>query len=266
MSNFRKFTEFCAGIAAFAAIMYMFRQFMAFDFEKIEYMKEKIKYFFSTEPSKDYRPYILLALLFTLSITVSLIFKRRPEIAFFFSALPLFYTIYLYDASKIYERPMLYVCLSIIEITGNVYDSLALSRKNRKSISPLVTALISCALPIFVCLIMLWRLKEIDGVALNLLYPFDQSLALYAPEYDMSLLNRIAIMYGALLIISLVLRGVHFIPLALSFVPLCFVLYKQGIGLLGPFDEIIMTSAILCTMIHLAVTLGDKSIHTRKKE
>ena len=266
MSNFRKFTEFCAGIAAFAAIMYVFRQFMSFDFEKIESFKEKLKYFFSTEPSKDYRPYILLALLFIVSISISLIFKRRPEIAFFFSALPLFYSLYLYDAGKIYERPMLFICLSIIEIIGNIYDSLMLSRKKKRSLSPSITAMISCFLPIFACGIMLWRLKKTAEISLGKLYPFDQILAIYSPEYDMSLLKKIAITYAVLLIISLVLRGVHFVNLALSCAPLGFILYKQAVGLLGPYDEIILAAAILCTATQLAVTLGDKSIYTRKKE
>ena len=43
MSNFRKFTEFCAGISVFAALMFVLRQYLEYNFKDVESTKEKLK-------------------------------------------------------------------------------------------------------------------------------------------------------------------------------------------------------------------------------
>ncbi len=260
MSNFRKFTEFCAGISAFTALMYVFRQYMSYDFEEAEGFKEKIKIFFDTSALNDYRAYLLLAALIILAISVSLIFKRLPELSFFFSAFPFFYTIYLFDANKLYEKPMLFICLSIIQIAGNIYDSLRISRERRRY-SPIFTSFAATLLPILFCLVVIWRNNVISVEPLpEKIYNFDHLLMTYAQDYDMSLFKTIAIMYGIILLISVILRGVHFIDFGLSLVPLCFVLYKQAVKAIGPHDEIIMVAAILCTVTHLCLMIGNSGL------
>ena len=256
MSNFRKFTEFCAGISAFTALMYIFRQYMSYDFGDVEGFREKIKLFFEFSAIQDYRPYILLAALLILAIAISIIFKRLPELSFFFSALPLFYTVYLFDDNKLYEKPMIFICLSIIQVAGNIYDSLKIWREGRKY-SPIFTSFAASLLPLLFCLVVLWRNNAIStGILPEKVYNFDRMLVLYGEYYDMSLFKTIAVMYGGVLLVSVILRGVHFIDFALSLVPLCFVLYKQAVEALGPHDEIIMVAAILCSITHLCLMLG----------
>ena len=46
MSNFKRFTDICAGFAAFTAAMFFFCAYMGYDFKEIESMKEKIKFFY----------------------------------------------------------------------------------------------------------------------------------------------------------------------------------------------------------------------------
>ena len=46
MGHVKRFGDFCAAFAAFAAAMFMFRQFMGFDFGEVEGIIEKLKYFF----------------------------------------------------------------------------------------------------------------------------------------------------------------------------------------------------------------------------
>lgn len=255
MSNFRKFTEFCAGISVFAAIMFVLRQYLGYNFDDVASTREKLKIFFDRSSTRDYRGYILLAALLILAITVSLVFKRFPELSFFFSALPLFYVIYLYDAGKLYERPMLFFFLSAIQISGNLFDSLRASRYGRRY-SPVFTSLFATLLPLLCCVLTLWRKEAINGIEADKLYPFDLEIMRNAESVDISLFKTIALMYAVILLLSMILRGVHFIDLLLSLVPLVLVIYKQGAEALGPHHEIIMASAILCSVTHLCLTVG----------
>ena len=67
MSAFKKFTDFCGGLAAFAAIFYLFREFMPFKpKEEPESLLAKVKLFFSDEPQFEYRPYLMLIILLLL--------------------------------------------------------------------------------------------------------------------------------------------------------------------------------------------------------
>ncbi len=264
MSNFRKFTEFCAGISVFAAIMFVLRQYLGYKFGEVESTKEKLKIFFDPSSSRDYRGYILLAALLILAITVSLVFKRIPELSFFFSALPFFCVIYLYDAGKLYERPMLFFCLSAIQISGNIFDSLRASVYGRKY-SPVFTSLFATVLPMLCSALIIWRKEAISSLPTDKLYPFDIEILRKSESIDVSLFKTIAIMYAVILLISVILRGVHFIDLALSLVPLTFVIYKHVTEALGPHHEIILASAILCTVTHLCLTVGNKSVGTLTK-
>lgn len=265
MSNFRKFTEFCAGISVFAAIMYVLRQYLGYNFKDISSTKEKLKIFFDPSASRDYRGYVLLAALLLLAIAISLIFKRAPELSFFFSALPLLYVIYLYDAGKLYERPMLFFCLSIVQITGNLFDSLKLSEQGRKY-SPVFTSFFASLIPLMCCILTIWRKNVVTSLPEDKIYPFDLEILRSIDDIDVTLFKNIAIMYGAILLISIILRGVHFIDLSLSLVPLAFVIYKQATEALGPHHEIIFASAILCSVTHLCLTVGNKSVKKRLKE
>ena len=257
MSNFRKFTEFCAFLSAFTALMYVFREYMSFNFDdNVEGFKEKLKIFFGDSVTKkDYTSYLFLASLIILAILISLIFKRLPELSFFFSALPLFFVIYLFDANKLYEKPMIFVCLSILQIAGNLYDVLKLSREGRKY-SPVMTSLAASALPLLFCVVIIWRCDTLLGQPLpEKLYSFDRLLIVYSDTFDPAIFKTIAFMYGGIFLLSVILRGAHFIDFILSLVPLCFVLYKQAIDVLGPHDEIFMTAAILCAVTHLCLTV-----------
>lgn len=257
MSNFKKFTEFCAGISAFTALMYIFRNFMSFSPEEVESTKEKIKLFFSSNATKDYLSLAFLAVLLILAITAALIFWRRPEIPFVFSCLSLFFSIYLFNADKLFERPMLYIVLSSVQVVGNLYEAITRDRQDGKKRS-FWLANFSAALCLGFCLLIKWREKELARLTeaeLFELKPFDSKLKFMAEDFDTSLFWVIAAIYAVLIAVSLILRGVHFIDFALSLVPLVYILYKQNIGLLGPHTEILATAAVVCCICRLALTV-----------
>ena len=78
MGHVKRFGDFCAAFAAFAAAMFMFRQFMGYDFGEVEGIVEKLKYFFSNEPRREYRYYLTLFLLFALSLPYPPLFISYP--------------------------------------------------------------------------------------------------------------------------------------------------------------------------------------------
>ena len=255
MSNFKKFTEFCAGIAAFTALMYVFRQFMAFDPEDVESKKEKLKLFFAPEMNKDYRSHVLLAVLFIAAILCALILKRLPYVSFVFSAMPLFFAVYLFNGNKIYERPMLYIVLAALQVVGNIYECMLLDRSDGKH-RAFILANFATALAAGFCLLVKWRERALGLITPDKLHPFDKTISFYARDYDMSLFYIVAAMCAIAIIVSLILRGVYFVDLALSLVPLVYVLIKFTTEELGPHGDILATAVLVATVCRLALTVS----------
>ena len=245
MSNFRKFAQFCAGIAAFSAIMYVFRQFRSYDPEDIESKKEKLKLFFSNEMSKDYRPLTLLAILFVLAILIEIILKRFPQICIFSSSIPLLFALSLYNGDRLFERPMLYVLLGGILVIGDIYDTVSACKadgKERMLVLSNVSALLVCA----ACLFIRWRAHECGLVPIEKLSFFDKQLYLFAMDHDASLFTIIAIMTAITIAVSLILRGVYFIDLAITLVPFFYIVYKLATNELGPHGDIVAAAMTVC--------------------
>ena len=112
---------------------------------------------------------------------------------------------------------------------------------------------------------MLWRKNAAPLIPEDKLYPFDLDIMRLIDSMDFSVFETIAVMYAVILLVSVVLRGVHFIDLFLSVVPLVLVIYKHAIEELGPHHEIILVSAMICTVTHLCLTVGGREGHVSQK-
>ena len=132
MRMVKRFGDFCAAFGAFAAFMYMFRQYMGMNFdEELEGITDKLKYFFSNEPIKEYRFYLALCACFALSFVISTAFHKLPYVPLAVSALPLIQTFIMFDKSYIYERPMVFVVLSAAHIVCCIFECVKRDREDR---------------------------------------------------------------------------------------------------------------------------------------
>ena len=131
MNKVKRFTDFFAGFAAFSAFMYVFCEYMEYDFREIESLTDKLKYFLSTEPRLDYFNYVPLIVLFTFACAFSVLLNKYPQLTLAAASLPLIYSVALFTQEKIYERPMLYILPALIQMSGCLYECIRKDREDR---------------------------------------------------------------------------------------------------------------------------------------
>ncbi|MBR2849457.1 MAG: hypothetical protein IKB84_00305 [Clostridia bacterium] len=127
MSFFKKFTDLCAGIAAFFAGIFFIRKYMAFvpeeppepsksmasdtlesvtdAIEKVtEKLPSKLEQFLEPTEKEDYSMLIPLIFLLLLSALLGRVFKRLPYVCFGISLLPAMMIAYMYEAGRSTSR------------------------------------------------------------------------------------------------------------------------------------------------------------------
>ena len=244
MSSCKRFTDFFAGFAAFTAAMYLFCQYMMFDFKEIESLTEKLKYFFSNEPIKDYNFYLTLIGLLLFSCVFSILFHKLPFLTFAISALPMIYIISMLKTGNIYdERPMLYVVLGAIHMGGCLFECIRRDREDRHRRSAIATDLFAAVVVLF-CLYVFYTKKilpeteflELDYLQRRLYYVYE--------EIDFTVFRNVAICYGVLALFRLIHRDLYYLDAILSLVPffmLCSMWMTDKIPIFG--EVLVMLSA-----------------------
>ena len=110
MSYFKKFTDFCAGIAAFVAALFLLRHYMEFVPPNTEEdAPSKFSQFLTDSATADYKMIISLVLLLTLSVIISIVFRKLPYVAFTFSIIPAAYVGFMFETNILYEQELLLI-------------------------------------------------------------------------------------------------------------------------------------------------------------
>ena len=159
---FKRFGDFCAGFAIFAALLFLFREYMIFrpTQEDAEGMREKLSLFFSDQVGREYQLYLVLIALLLFSIIFSLLFKKFPYIGFAVSLLPLTDTVLLLVSDRLYERPMLYLVLALLHTASGLFACIDADRQDRGHRAALGADLCALFLSGF-CLMLLLRAPSI---------------------------------------------------------------------------------------------------------
>ena len=258
MGAFKRFCDFCCGIALFVACFFLFREFMVFRPEGDPSLREKLKLFFFENTWRDYRPYLALVGLLALSLLVGAIFRRRPTICFAFAVLPLLHALSMLQRDNLYERPMLYVLLTALPLVGNLFDAITRDRGDGRH-RALVLGNVSSLLVLLFAVLVLWRASvavPTDEWPVADMKPFDRTVALAALEIDISFLRYYAIAYAVGIGVSLCFCGAYWIDLILAAIPLAAALRQQLFGTLGPHSELLLALMILCFVCRLALTVA----------
>lgn len=258
MGAFKRFCDFCCGIALFVACFFLFREFMIFRPEGDPTLREKLKLFFFENTWRDYRPYLGLLGLLVLSLLVGAIARRWSSIGFAFAALPFLHVLSMLGRDILYERPMLYVLLTALPLVGNLFDAITRDRDDGRHRS-FVLANVSSLLVLLFAALVLWRASvaiPTDDMPLAEMKAFDRTVAAAALENDLSFLRHYAIAYAVGIGISLCFCGAYWIDLILAALPLVAALRQQLFGTLGPHSELLLALMILCLVCRLALTVA----------
>ena len=256
MGYFKKFTDFCAGFAAFSALMYLFREFMAYTpkGEEPVGLREKLDRFLSAEPIRDYDFYLPLIALLLLSLILSLLLKKRPYLSFAVSLLPLSYTLLLFTEGHLYERPMLYVILSALHTAGSLIACILEDREDRGRRGALALDL-GCLVTAGLCArVLLWSPDQI-GEETERIPLFDQILLQASEGADRSVFLAVAIILTASVLLRLLWRDLYFLDAALAILPTAWVLLRFFGGEIPFFGALLSALCALCAIGRITVML-----------
>ncbi len=287
MSLFKKFTDFCAGVAAFVGGLFIIQKYMAFkpktDAEYIQwisknpdYSKEYVetvteapgKFSQFTTPALtrniDYRPLILLVVLFIVAIAIGRIVKKYPHVCFAVSLLPAISVAYFVFQGTLQTQPGLFITLSFLFVLGNLVECI-LRDKEDGGHRLWIASRISITVPAFACLAftvlpMIISTKEIkkDLIAFpELLFGVNDTVT--------EILVIAGIMFATVLLISTLLYNVYFVDAVLSAVPLgylIFVLYGEKFT---AFTSMLLFCAVICFTSCLLLCLFENNLSKKEQ-
>ena len=265
MGGFKRFGDFCAAFGAFAAFMYLFRQYMGYNFKEIEGIVEKLKFFLSDQPTKEYRFIFGLFLSFLIAFVISCAFHKLPFIALGASALPLAMTVIMFDGGYIYERPMVFVIMSVTHLSACLFECIRRDRYDRgrrASIGLDILGLMSSAF----CGYVLSISKEIEMLDLPSANIIESTLyyAITRLEADISFLKYFAVALCISVVVSLILRDIYYVDAAIAIVLAVFVVYKWSLGEISVFGSALCALAVAYAIGRIAVMLTCRSKYAEK--
>ena len=259
MSYFKRFTNFCGGFVAFAALLHLIGEYMMFKAPEAEGLMGKLKEFLDIEQTADFRGYAIMFALFVLSVIVGRVFERVPYISLLVSLLPLYQTVNLLSSGKLVKCPALYLFLAILHTAGNVIHAIVLDRADGRRRGFVSAGVLGAAMSLGG--VWLWnRANEMstyeDPFAMEELGRVELKIAIASQDGFQELILKLAVMVGVSVLISLILRDIYFIDAILSAVPLVYTIQKVLLmDKLVIFEEltIILCALYFGTRVALAV-------------
>ncbi len=257
MNYLKRFSDFCAGFAAFAASLYILRKFMSFNPADAEGIKEKARLFFSKDYFRDYRAYLILIILLAVSVIIGIILERLPYVGFAFSLAPMLQILLMLGEGKLYERPMLYVILGTVHVVGNIVYSLSLDREDGKRRAFICANIFGAAL--FSLGIWVWRrasqLSLLGKDKLSELNARDTTILLGLEDDSEKLIIGIAVFILISVAVSLILRDVYFIDALIAAVPFVYSVYLFASGKLTVFPQAVFFLTLFYFLFRIFIVI-----------
>lgn len=266
MSYFKKFTDFCAGVAAFVASLFFIRKYFSFSPPDDSFSApSKLEQFLSPDATKLYTMMIPLILVLILSVVIGRIFKRLPYVCLAFSIIPALMVAYLFEKKLLYEQYGLFAIAVALHVIGNLVECIIRDKEDgRHRLS--IAAKLSSAAGVLLCL---WVTKYADTPLPEKpqeLLLFKQDILLEMKPLDMQIITRLGWMFFILLVISLLLYNVYFIDAILSIVPLVFSVHALFSGNLTLFPAVFLTVAAICTASHILLCVFENNLSYKEQK
>lgn len=267
MGHYKKFTDFLAGFSAFAALIYIFRQYMSFKDEEITSTVEKLKTFFGKDFTKDYREYLILIAIIVIAVAAGRIFAKFPVVSFVFSLLPMIEVLRMFNSGILYERPMIYVMISLLFVSGNVVEAICRDRedggrRHRAFVQANSAGIIIAGISFF----LYYRTEKLSALAedaVEELNKFDLHILTKYEMADMKVYLVIGIMALVTVAVSLIFRGAYFIDLPLAAVPFVYTVIKWNQDLLTVHPMLMLVPVTLYFLVRIAVFASEPPFNVR---
>ena len=267
MSYFKKFTDICAGAAAFLCALFFIRNYMAFDPDLSEKAPGKLEQFLKSTETANYKVIITLTLLLLLSVAVGVIFRKLPYVCFGASLIPAAFLSVMVEHGSLYNEIALVIILTLLHVVGNLVD--CITRDNEDGRHRLwICAKISSAMGAFFCFYTIWLSKgELpkDTKALEELGDLERSMLLDARPLDLEVISNLFWMFAVLLVISLLLYNVYFIDAILALPPAIYVIHGVTSGNLGVATYLFITVSLICAISHLMLAIFENNLSTKEQ-
>lgn len=227
MKYFKRFTDFCAGFSAFMVAIRLFGKFMGYNPDKAEGMPDKFKLFFAKDNLARNRAQLLLVILFIVSLVVSRVFERMPYVTMAVSVLPLIQTFFIFADKRFFEYSWLHIIFAVLHASGSLVYALYLDRVDGKRRAFWALNVFGVGITLYVIPIVrrMADFIDIDAREKSKLLPFESKLQIGIENGADKILIRIAIMIVIAVIISILLRDIYFIDVAVAVVPFVYSIY-----------------------------------------
>lgn len=257
MSYFKRFTDFCAGFAIFSALIYMLGEFMSFNPKDTQGMLDKVKAFLDRELQPDNRAYVLMVILFGVSLIAGRIFERMPYISFAISLLPLGWVCLMLWKELLSERPMLYFIMAAVHCLGNLVHSLFLDREDEKRrafacVNILGGAVFAGGAFLYYKATSLLKLSIDDTEGLSV---YGEAILKSARNGEHKVVLTLALMVLATVALSLLLRDIYFIDAICALPILVYSIYLVAAEKLTIAAQAVIVFVFLYFAFRIAVLL-----------
>ena len=239
---------------------------MSFDFKEIEGMGEKLKHFLSDAPSKEYRFYFALFLTFVLSCALSCAFHKFPHIAVAASSIPLIQTVIMFDGDYLYERPMVFVIISVVHCATCLFECIRRDREDRGCRAALGLDIFGLSTAAF-CGYVLYISEGIKDIDLEKVNVIEKTLhtAVLQNEADVEIFRFFIIAFCVLAAVRIILRDLYYIDAILSIALAVFTVYKWNVEEISVFGAVLCFVTVSCAVGRFAIMLFCKAREKKEK-
>ena len=279
MSYFKKFTDFCAGVAAFVAALLLIRHYMDFyppDTE--EGAPGKLAQFIEDAGSTDYKMLFFLVVLLLLSVLIGILFRKLPYVCLAFSILPAIYICVAFETSVaseisvLYEQEPLFLIVAALHIIGNLAE--CIFRDNEDGGHRLfIASKISFVMGALACFYMTVRLGEDIPLTTEGLSAFEEQMVSFKREVALGTVagadaSIIAILGWMLLIfaaLGILLYNVYFIDAILSLVALGYVIVNLSLGKLTFYPLLFLFIAAIAATSNILLAIFENNLSKKEQ-
>lgn len=264
MSYFKKFTDFCAGAAAFAASLFLIRKYMSYIPSNTEEdAPSKLAQFF--DEFQSYSMLVSLILVLALSVAVGIIFRRLPYVCFAVSVLPALHIAYMFEKDILYEQEALYVICAALHVIGNLAECALRDRADgRHRLS--FAAKLSSALGALICLFTVKLIDKKPAERPEELEMWKEDIFYNMKELDMEIITALGWMLFVLFLISLLLYNVYFIDAILSIIPIVYAVHAYFSGNLQLAPKTFMILAAICFAAHIMLMVLENNLSYKEQK
>ncbi len=267
MSYFKKFTDFSAGVAAFAAVLLLIRRYMMFDADELLLDEQSKLMQFMENPSTDVTMYLHLLFFFGVALAAGIIFRRLPYICLLFSLPSVIYITFMFSESMLYEQAALFLAAAALMVVGNLAECAWRDKEDGRH-RLFVASKIASGAGAAACMLVFFLAQNSPDESVK---PFvdmnsiEREIFHYTSPDDPKQLLILAGLFIGVLVIGLLLYNVYFTDAILSLIPLVYSLYLLLWEKLSIMPLAFVALAAVCAAANLMLAVFENNL-SRKEQ